>query len=146
MKHIFSILAVIVFGWMWVANDKKAKASNNWPSVYGVIEASAVDTRYSDTMLTTTPQQTCKSRSYISTRSSSSRRNKSWHYDFKVRYRYSVNGRNYQNGRYCFCARYSSITSYPIDALVDRYPRGKEVLVYYNPQQPSESTLLRGKD
>jgi hypothetical protein len=58
-----------------------------------------------------------------------------------INYRYSVNGSVY------FSSRVNSIKSpfneYPRN-YADRYPLGKDVIVYYNPKNPSDAVLEPG--
>lgn len=140
----FGFFAVLCLAYFGLGEYNKGKDCRDWPSVQGVIEASATDSRYSQQFVVTHVHQVCKTKSFFSTRNSSSRRYKRWHYDFKVSYRYFVDGQRYIGSRYCFGNDDSSTSSYNIDALVAKYPRNKEVIVYYNPKKPAESTLLKG--
>ena len=65
----------------------------------------------------------------------------SYYTDFEVyiRYQYSVNGFSYSS------TSVNSIDSpsYPAN-IADRYPYGRDVIVYYNPRDPSKAVLEPG--
>ena len=58
-----------------------------------------------------------------------------------IRYEYTVNGQPYQSTRF----RVGMLVLKGNDAyeIVDRYPEGASVTVYYDPQNPAEATLER---
>lgn len=62
----------------------------------------------------------------------------------RVEYEYEVRGSLYQNDQIRAGDKYLSVRS-DQDAYrtIDRYPEGMEVKVYYNPENPTESTLER---
>ena len=61
----------------------------------------------------------------------------------QIVYQYSVNGAQYQNGR--FAQRQSLISRKGmIENIVNDYPVGASVTVYYDPQNPTESFLQKG--
>jgi hypothetical protein len=61
------------------------------------------------------------------------------HFDVYIRYQYSVNDISYSS------TSVNSIDSsfYPVD-IASRYPVGKDVIVYYNPKNPSDAVLEPG--
>ncbi|URA10322.1 DUF3592 domain-containing protein [Thermospira aquatica] len=59
------------------------------------------------------------------------RENDSFYFD--ISYEYSVDGKLYTNSK-VFLGQYGSSISNWIQKVVDRYPVGKEVSVYYNPK------------
>jgi hypothetical protein len=61
------------------------------------------------------------------------------HFDVYIRYQYSVNGISHSS------LSVNSIDSpfYPA-SIASRYPVGKDVIVYYNPKDPSEAVLEPG--
>jgi len=61
------------------------------------------------------------------------------HYRAAFLYEYEVNGRDYRGGRYRY-AGYSSDAA-TAGALVAAHPKGSEVTVYYNPDNPADTVL-----
>ncbi|MCY3413501.1 MAG: DUF3592 domain-containing protein [Candidatus Heimdallarchaeota archaeon] len=63
-------------------------------------------------------------------------------YTAYIRYSYQVGGRSYQSDSvYPGGASYSSSDSSEFEALVEKYPVGASVTVYYNPSDPEQSAL-----
>jgi len=96
----------------------KAKASKNWPPADGTISSSSVSQHKSSSKDSTT-------------------------YHAEVYYKYSVNGTNYSNNQVTF-GDYGSGSPGHAQKIVNRYPAGKTVTVYYNPATPEESVLEPG--
>tara|TARA_B110000459_G_scaffold203300_1_gene259261 strand:- start:89 stop:715 length:627 start_codon:yes stop_codon:yes gene_type:complete len=63
-------------------------------------------------------------------------------YCLHVDYQYTVDGRTYDGERISYTAE-NSCNSWSANSD-DEYPEGKEITVYYNPTNPSESVLLPG--
>lgn len=63
-------------------------------------------------------------------------------YSVHIVYRYTVNGRAYQSDRYDFMVGSSSGYEGK-QAIVNRYPPGKEAICYVNPRDPSDAVLER---
>lgn len=63
------------------------------------------------------------------------------YYQVDVRYTYSVDGKQYWNDRYSYFHTYAE--SSRNKSVVEKYPRGKQVTVYYDPSNPKESVLSR---
>jgi hypothetical protein len=59
-----------------------------------------------------------------------------------IRYRYQVDGQSYDS-RFEFPSGTHPLPEFN-RRYVEKYPRGAEVTVYYNPQQPADSTLEPG--
>lgn len=57
-----------------------------------------------------------------------------------VVYEYRVNDQSFRNGRITIGERTSE---YELESILDRYPVGAQVLVYYNPANPQEAVLER---
>jgi len=61
----------------------------------------------------------------------------------RITYSYSVNGAPYSSQRISFAAGYPSRET---DAILSRYPIGKEVTVAHAPDKPAEATLETGSN
>jgi len=96
----------------------KAQQSLSWPQADGVIAHSAV-----------LQQMQTSSSTNAAT------------YKADVTYRYKVQGRDYSSERITL-ADFSSSTGRAQD-IVDRFPDGAPVTVYYNPVDPSDAVLER---
>jgi hypothetical protein len=95
-----------------------AKASTQWPKVDGVIASSEVAKSKDsdgDTM-----------------------------YSAEVVYKYEVEGRKLESDNVFFGGDYSSSSRSDASGTVNRYPTGKEVEVYYDPDDPSKAVLEPG--
>jgi uncharacterized protein DUF3592 len=64
-------------------------------------------------------------------------------YGAQVHYTYVVDGKTIEGTRVAF-GDYASENSEHAQGIVDRYPRGKDVTVYYQPEDPSEGLLEPG--
>lgn len=102
----------------------KALDSADWPTAPGRIIASEVG-----------------SRRELRDSSSGSRSVTMYYAD--IRYSYSVEGADYTSERVSF-GEPDSNTSGPARSIVKAYPAGKEVLVHYNPDKPTEAVLQAG--
>lgn len=116
------VFIAIGLGLLYYARSVSAKAqeSLSWPQVEGVISHSAVLTQLG---------QTASSNNAVT-------------YKADVTYRYKVQGRDYSSERVSL-ADFSS-SGGRAQGIVDRYPDGATVAVYYNPASPSEAVLERG--
>lgn len=94
----------------------RAKASLEWPSVNGVVASSEIDKKRGDNGTT---------------------------YSAEILYDYEVGGVTYSSNRVGYGDFGSSDPSWA-RKVVNRYPQGKEVTVYYMPDKPEESTLEKG--
>jgi hypothetical protein len=100
----------------------KARQTTTWPTVEGKIESSAV-TQHQD---------------------NSNPDSSGTLYSANVRYSYAVNGRTYQSSTIWSGTHYSSSSSGEQQQIVARYPPGKAVPVYYDPEHPEEAVLEPG--
>lgn len=99
-----------------VRNLLLADASRNWPTVKGKVTVSKMGTHRGD---------------------------KSTTYSADVAYDYTVNGTRYTGDRVTFGSVSTSSTA-RARRVLNRYPKGKEVTVYYNPEDPEQSVLEPG--
>jgi hypothetical protein len=119
MSLVFIAIALVL---LYYARSVSAKAqqSLSWPQAEGAISHSAVLQRM---------QQSSDSTNAAT-------------YKADVTYRYKVQGRDYSSERISL-ADFSSSTG-RAQGIVDRYPDGATVTVYYNPANPSHAVLERG--
>lgn len=118
-----SIFVVIGTGLIWFAyyNGKLAKASLTWPSVIGKVIRSQVSRSEN------IDQENRHTVSYLA----------------DVAYEYVVGEQTLQGERVQFGGRVSGGSAKPAQKVVDRYPVGAEVTVYYDPARPNQCTLER---
>lgn len=64
-------------------------------------------------------------------------------YGANIVYQYTVNGINYSSNKVSL-GDYSSSDANHAQQIVNRYPVGESVTVYYNPENPSDAVLERG--
>jgi len=95
---------------------KKAKDTESWPETEGIVLYSEVNSHVSDG---------------------------STMYKPIVKYTYSVNGKEFTSSKYSY-GEYSSSDSDFAYEIVDLYPKGKKVSVYYNPSKPYKAVLETG--
>ncbi len=93
-----------------------ANASTKWPSTEGVVINSSVDSR-------------------------SGKKSKTYHAD--VLYEFSVNGASHKGNRVAY-GDYGSSDSSHAQGIVNKYPKGARVSVYYKPDSPSDALLETG--
>jgi hypothetical protein len=106
----------------WGGNELwRAYKSQTWPDTQGTITSSYIHKQW--------------------TRDSKSRSRA--HYYPKVSYRYTVGGKSYSCNRIAFGGE-SGGKRGRAKKVVDRYPSGKKVTVYYNPQDPQVAVLKAG--
>jgi hypothetical protein len=119
---LFSLVFVAVgAGILYYARGvaRKMQQSLSWPSARGEIAHSAVFREMQDSSSSSGPT-----------------------YKADVAYRYQVKGRDFSSEQITL-ADYSSTTG-RAQAIVNRYPHGAAVTVYYNPANPAEAVLERG--
>jgi hypothetical protein len=92
---------------------KKMAEVSQWPSVMGVVQMSTVERRSSEDGYTDYPV---------------------------VQYSYQVNGQPYQNSK---LAPGPEVGGSGARKVVAKYPAGAQVMVFYNPQNPSDAVLER---
>lgn len=106
-------LGLVIFG---VSEMMKAKDSENWPSVTGVVLKSKVSVDSSGDGTT---------------------------YGADVTYRYKVKGKRYQGDKVTV-SEVSTSSRGRAQKIVKRYPKKKKVAVYYDPEEPETSVLEKG--
>jgi hypothetical protein len=98
----------------------RANASDDWPSIQGKVVESSVE-RHS---------------------SSGNKGNRST-YHAEILYEFEVDGKTYNGERIAY-GDYGSSNPSHARQLVNRYPKGKEITVYYMPGNPEECLLEKG--
>ncbi len=107
---------IVICAWgIWTI--VKAKKSADWPSVKGTLISSSI-------------------RSNIKTASSDS-------YEAKILYSYTVNGKTYTGKRVCY-GDFGIRTRSRAEKIIAHYPEGKNVRVFYDPDDPKEGILEPG--
>jgi hypothetical protein len=101
---------------------KGSRESGSWPSVQGAITSSGMSKR---------------------TTRDSNHRKRTTYYP-KVGFQYQVDGRNYISSRIAFGTGDTGGSEKWARKIVDKYPAGKTVTVYYNPQDPQYGVLESG--
>lgn len=107
------VLLMLVFA--IIATSRQKAAVKEWRSTLGMITASALERRSRGT-------------------------NRGYANYAAVRYSYQVGGQTYQGT--CFDLG-SAVSGKGAKKVIARYPVGAEVMVFYNPQNPSEAVLER---
>ncbi len=122
-------LCVLFFGLLGVLlvtnaffQRRKLSSSNAWPIAAGQVIESQV--------------RTLTDYDYVNQVSSTS-------YSPEVRYTYEVNGQPYLGRWITLGAQKTYSRATDAQAVVDRYPAGRQVTVYYHPQKPAEVVLER---
>jgi hypothetical protein len=118
---LFSLVFVAIgAGVLYYARSvsQKMQQSLSWPSTRGEIAHSAVLRETQNSSSSNAPT-----------------------YKADVAYRYQVQGRDYSSEQVSL-ADYSSTTG-RAQSIVNRYPHGAPVTVYYNPTNPAEAVLER---
>ena len=117
-----TIMGIILIGlgyggtFVWAGGQyEKANQAKDWPTTDGVIQTSHVTQR----------------------RSSDGDRM----YGAEIVYTYKVGDQSFTGSRVNFGGDHSSSSRSSWDSLVNRYPTGSEVTVYYDEQAPGESVL-----
>ena len=99
---------------------QNAKASAEWPAAKGIITVSEVTKHESTTGTGTNKRRTVT-------------------YHAKIHYKYSANGKSYTSNNVTF-----GQSTEGAGEIVNRYPIGKKVKVFYNPQDPKVAVLEPG--
>ena len=100
---------------------KRAYESRSWPNTQGTVISSYIDKR--------SHRDSNKRTSIV--------------YTPKIQYQYQVEGKHYTCKRIAFGGESGGKRS-KAKKVVDRYPSGKKVTVYYNPQDPKVAVLKAG--
>lgn len=121
-SRIFPLIFIVVgasVAFFGIRGLQRAKASTDWPAVQGVIRDSSVE------------------------RKRSSGSNSSTTYHAEILYEFTVNGTVLNGDRVAY-GDYGSSSPAHARQVVNRYPRGKQVAVYYMPENPEECLLEPG--
>lgn len=111
-------LAIIYFG---ITGVLSGNASKNWPTTPGTMIVSNFTSTYS-----------CDNNNGCQT-----------YYNLVLEYSYSVSGKSYMGNMLSLSS--SSSTSYNyVYGIINQYPPGANVTVYYNPSNPSQAVLQTG--
>ena len=111
ISFVFLILNIVFLGIIFFMRRKMAAVSQ-WPSTMGIINSSYLDRRYSSDSGST---------------------------DYPVvEYSYHVSGQAYQGRK---IAPGPEVGGTGAGKVVARYPAGAQVMVFYNPQSPSDAVL-----
>ena len=111
ISFVFLILNIVFLGIIFFMRRKMAAVSQ-WPSTMGIINSSYLDRRYSSDSGST---------------------------DYPVvEYSYQVSGQAYQGRK---IAPGPEVGGTGAGKVVARYPAGAQVMVFYNPQSPSDAVL-----
>lgn len=121
------MLAGILFIVIGSKNIYQAYKSSSWPSVQGRIISSEIKSH---------------SRTYRDT--TTNREKNETVYDAHINYGYVINGITYSNDDVKIGGIIQTNTTIWARKLLDKYPQGKVVNVYYNPEDPSQSVLEKG--
>jgi hypothetical protein len=115
------VIIVLVFLGLALRTRRKISQSQNWQRAMGSVQFSGVDMR----------------------RSSNGRGGSSTAYYPEVTYVYRVDGKDYTNNRIQFGTPIGYGWAGKAQKLADSYPVGKNVEVFYNPNDPYEAVLER---
>jgi len=120
---VFAAVGVLV-AVIGLSTLAEANASASWPTIKGAVVSSDVEKK-------------------TSTRSRKKKRESSTSYRAVVRYEYTVGDKQHTSGRISFGGTSTSMGA--AKELVGRYPKGAEVDVYYDPDDPEQAVLESGK-
>ena len=119
---ILAMFAAGIFLMAWGGYEIKGSyKSHTWPAIQGTITSSHV---------------------HKETRTDSDHRTSTTYYP-KVQYQYQIEGRQYSGNRINFGGETGGM-KWLAQRAVDRYPSGKTVRVYYDPQNPEYAILESG--
>jgi len=123
---VFVMLGMFAAGIVMIAwggyEIKGSRESGSWPNVQGTITSSDVSKRI--------------------TRDSNHRKRTTYYP--KVGFQYQVDGRRYASSRIAFGTGDTGGSAKWARKVVNKYPVGKTVTVYYNPQDPQYGVLESG--
>ena len=112
-------VSAVIFG---IRNRKKAQESTGWPSVDGVI-----------TKTWTNESRDTDEDGFTS-----------YSYTPKWQYQYQLGGQTYSSEQVTFGGEKSYSNRKKAEQELIKYPQNGRVRVYYNPQDPADSVLVRG--
>lgn len=120
MKNIIAGLIFFIVGgivlFFGYSWYKKAKATEKWPTTEGIVLTAEVNSHQSDG---------------------------STMYKPLIEYKYSVNGKEFKSPKYSY-AEYSSSNSDHAYEVINKYPKGERVTVFYNPEKHYDAVLEPG--
>lgn len=125
---LFALIFVLIGGFFLYEGTVEfieSTESAHWPIAQGVVENSTVE-RYKGS--SGSPRRTG---------------NRKPTYGVRIDYRYQVNGVEYSSNRYSISST-SSQDQEKYLKIVEEYPRGKQIDVYYNPESPERAVLIPG--
>ena len=125
LLRILPLMFVVVgagMAFFGIRDIVRAKGSVNWPTVHGKIVSSSVE--------------------ILHTRTGTSGKRSSTIYA-RLFYTFSVDGKSYTGNRVCY-GDYNSEGPSHAYRVVNRYPKGKDVRVYYMPDNPKVCLLEPG--
>lgn len=139
----FLIIGILVL-FFGVKELIKAMVSKKWPTTIGKIVSSEV---YRDTILKDVKKAKNDGKlpdsieKFVSTQANTSRGKPT--YEVDVFYNYSVNNIEYSSNKVSFGGEAYNNPRFA-QRIVNRYPQGKDITVYYNRDNPEESVLEPG--
>ena len=113
------VLVLTVINIVLIRSARKASASNRWPSTNGRILMSDVSSH----------------------RSLNSSGTHTTIYEPKIQYEYTADGQRYQSDQLSYSMVGGTSVESWAENIVDKYPQGSSVQVYYNPSKPSEAVI-----
>jgi hypothetical protein len=125
ITFVFSLVCFVnglIYYYQYAAIAAKDRKAKDWPSVLGTVESASLNKQH---------------RAHIAQSNHTEYRDVSIP---RIKYTYAVNGTVYENSRIGF-GRYIRITDGLGRKLMERFPHGASVAVYYDPADPNESVL-----
>jgi Protein of unknown function (DUF3592) len=111
---------------------KQAQASNKWPSISGSITSAFVDV------------ETKTERVQNSGRKHSYRTRTRTTYTPKIQFAYAVGGASYSSDQRVIGGNAGFGSREAADGVIEKYPLGRTVTVYYDPADPKDGVLEPG--
>ncbi|MFZ0449149.1 MAG: DUF3592 domain-containing protein [Desulfatiglandaceae bacterium] len=115
------VVAGIAFAFIGYTSYQRGMESKNWPVANGSVIQSKIEKRTETTGTGTSKRKVVKSYAV-------------------VKYTYAVGNRDYQSSRITFGQSKDAYKT------VSRYPKGKNIQVYYDPENPAQAVLEPGGD
>jgi hypothetical protein len=115
------VVAGIAFAFIGYTSYQSGMESKNWPVANGSVIQSKIEKRTETTGTGTSKRKVVKSYAV-------------------VKYTYAVGNRDYQSSRITFGQSKDAYKT------VSRYPKGKNIQVYYDPENPAQAVLEPGGD
>ncbi len=130
MGILFVIVGALLILW-GVSAALSATRTTHWPTVSGRVIASRIEVKEQKTL-----SPSSKGASYY----------KQKRYYPKIEYPYSVQGKEFTGTKVkaLFSGRISYLTEWQAQNVINKYPEGKNVLVFYDPNDPARACLEPG--